>query len=463
MRKGEGNKGVFAIVGKSSLLALLCLVPTLAVADAKTGADFQKAIQLFESKQYDKAVPLLEELAKKGNKAAMYRLAYIYENGLGVPQDFKKAAHWYKEAARTYAYTVQELKKGHDVYAKEFSERLKAQFTESSVRAAGMAAIAKVDTNTPETKSFLNDLANGRFFGLTPYKANYILPVSIANESYRRQPSAYKNYAIADAIEPIDGFSREAEYGYYDEKTEVEFQFSLKKNLTYNLFGFNEYITAAYTQRCFWQLYSDSGPFRETNYMPELYLAVPTSAELDEKSGWKVTKLGFIHQSNGQEGFRSRSWNRIYLEGLFQWDNLFLKPRVWYRLPEDDKSDDYYKGYHDLNHNGVPDEGDRLVDPNSESDKDDNPDITDYMGYGDITLSYLWHKHQIGALFRYNFGNGGHDRGAVQLDWSYPFFDSKTTFWYFKFFNGYGESLIDYNRNVTKTSFGFAFSRGLFQ
>ncbi|WP_456451252.1 phospholipase A, partial [Hydrogenimonas sp.] len=423
--------------------------------------DFQQAIQYMESKQYAKAVPLLEELAEKGNKAAMYRLAYIYENGLGVAQDFKKAARWYKEAAKTYAYTVEAQKKGTDVYSKKFAERLKAQFTEESVRAAGMAAIAKVDTDTPETKSFLNDLANGRFFGLTPYKANYIMPVGYADRKYRRQPSAYKSYAIADAI-LNDGYNREA-YDTYDSQTEVEFQFSLKKNLTYNLFGFNEYITAAYTQRSFWQLYSDSGPFRETNYMPEIYLAVPTSASFDEMTGLKVTKWGFIHQSNGQEGYRSRSWNRLYLEGMFQWSNLFLSARVWYRLPEDDKSDDYYRGYVDVNHNGIPDPGDRLIDPNSESDKDDNPDILDYMGYGDLSFSYLWRKHQFGGLFRYNFGKGGHDRGAVQLDWSYPFFDSKTTFWYFKFFNGYGESLIDYNRNVTKTSFGFAFSRGLFQ
>ncbi|WP_456449136.1 phospholipase A [Hydrogenimonas sp.] len=458
-----GEKRVSSTLRSASLIILLALAPVVAIASAKQAEEFQRAIQYFESKQYDRAIPLLKELAENGNKAAMYRLAYIYENGLGTEQDYKKAAHWYKEAAKTYAYTIEAREKGTDIYAKSFTERLKAQFTEESVRAASMAAISKVGTNTPETKSFLYDLADGRFFGLTPYKANYIMPIGYANDSYRRQPSAYRNYRIADALDPIPGFSREARYGEYDEQTEVEFQFSLKKNLTYNLFGFNEYITAAYTQRSFWQLYSDSGPFRETNYMPELYVAVPTSAGFDEKTGLKVTKWGFIHQSNGQEGFRSRSWNRLYVEGIFQWENLFLSARAWYRLPEDDKSDDYYRGYHDNNHNGIPDTGDTLVDPNSENDKDDNPDITDYMGYGDLSLSYLWYKHQIGALLRYNFGKGGHDRGAVQLDWSYPFFDSKTTFWYFKFFNGYGESLIDYNRNVTKTSFGFSFSRGLFQ
>ncbi|WP_353662007.1 phospholipase A [Hydrogenimonas sp. SS33] len=447
----------------SGALALLLLASPAAVLASSSDSQLHKAIGLFEAKHYKEALPLLEELAESGDKTAMYRLAYMYENGLGVPKDFKAAALWYKKAASTYAYAVESQKRELDINSDSFATRFKAQFTPESMAAARENSLAKIGHDTPETKTFFEEFAEGRFFGLMPYKANYILPIGYADQKYRRQPSAYKNFAIADAINPIPGFSRDKKYGYYDEKAEVEFQFSLKKNLTYNLFGFHEYITAAYTQRSFWQLYSASGPFRETNYMPELFATFPTSSEIDNTYGLKATKWGFIHQSNGQEGYRSRSWNRLYLAGLFQWGNLFLKPRVWYRIPETDKSDDYYRGYVDVNHNGRPDTGDRLVDPNSESGKDDNPDITDYLGYGDITFSYLWHKHQFGGLFRYNFGKGGHDRGAVQLDWSYPFFGSKTTFWYFKLFNGYGESLIDYNHNVTKTSFGFAFSRGIFQ
>ncbi|WP_457597301.1 phospholipase A [Hydrogenimonas sp.] len=439
--------------------ALLALTPLTLFADAQSGADFQKALRLYEAKEYAKAVPLLENLAKRGNKAAMYRLANLYEKGLGVPQDYKEAAHWYKEAARSYSYTVATGSEHHDVHAKTFAERLKAQFTPASTRAASAAALAKVDTPTPETKSFLDDMASGRFFGLTPYKTNYLLPVSVASRSFKRQPSGYKSYAIADEIVPLpDGASREALYGEYDKKVEVEFQFSLKKNLTYNLFGYNEYITAAYTQQSFWQLYSKSGPFRETNYMPEFYVAIPTSAAIDADYGLKVTKWGFIHQSNGQEGYRSRSWNRLYVEGLFQWGNLFVKPRVWYRLPEKDKPADWYRGY-TVDENGTK----HLTDPLAYDDRDDNPDILDYMGYGDLTVNYLWGNHQFGGLFRYNFGKGGHNRGAIQLTWSYPFFGSKNTFWYAKLFNGYGLSLIDYNVNNTVASFGFAFSRGLME
>ncbi len=444
-------------------IILLCLLPFRIFANATESVDFQKSIHLFESQKYTKALPYLKKLAEEGNQASMYRLAYLYEHGLGVSQNYEKAMYWYKKAAKKYAYTVNGTGRGKGVYAKSFSKRLKAQFTEYSLEAAGNACITKLNTDTPETRSFLDDLTNGRFFGLTPYKANYILPFSHASKQYRKQPAGTKSFTIADAIVPMEGLDRVRKYGKYEKRTEVEFQFSLKKNLTYNIFGFGECITAAYTQHSFWQLYSESSPFRDTNYAPELYIAFPASPKIDRVTGLKAVKWGFIHQSNGQEGYRSRSWNRLYTEGLFQWGNLFVNPRIWYRIPEKDKSADYYRGYIDTNGNGHPDPADKLMDPDSQSGLDDNPDIVDYMGYGDLSMSYLWHRHQIGALLRYNFGKNGHTRGAVKLDWSYPFFDSRTMFWYFKFFTGYGESLIDYNHDVTKTSFGFAFSRGLLQ
>jgi len=59
-------------------------------------------------------------------------------------------------------------------------------------------------------------------------------------------------------------------------------------------------------------------------------------------------------------------------------------------------------------------------------------------------------------------GIGRKNRGAIDVHWSYPLLDSPYTFFYFKFFNGYGESLIDYNNCVTKLSFGLSFSREVF-
>lgn len=181
--------------------------------------------------------------------------------------------------------------------------------------------LRKMDTNTPETnKLFGSILGDDDSFGLSPYETNYILPFGYSTHKYpRRSSSAY--------IPP-------EQQSYYDQNIEAEFQISLTKMLTYNLFGWNEYINFAYTQKVWWQIYSDSAPFRETNFAPELFMGVPVSGAIPEAFGLKLAKLGFVHESNSQDGYRSRSWNRLYLAGLWQWDNLFLSTRAWLKIPE---------------------------------------------------------------------------------------------------------------------------------
>ncbi len=369
----------------------------------------------------------------------MYRLAHMYQNGLGVTQSHEKAAYWYQKAAATYQYTLIQPTKEEEE-DKGFIERMSDQIDPSTNVAGAAYALQKLDTNTPETKSMMEYLFDdANFFGLKPHRENFMLPVSYASKKYRRITSGKLHQDMSN------------KYKSYDENTEVHFQVSLKKPLTYDLFGWNEYITAAYTQKVWWQLYSDSGPFRETNYLPELFMTIPTSDSIDDSIGLTAVKGGFIHESNGQEGYRSRSWNRLFLTGLWQWDNLFLESRIWYRLSEDNKYDGYY--------DGLPDD-DGVIDPND--DGDDNLHIQNYLGYGDLRFNYLFGKHEVGTKLRYNFGMGGQNRGAIESHWSYPFLGSKNTFWFVQFFTGYGESLIDFDRSVTKTSFGFSFNRGLF-
>ncbi len=321
---------------------------------------------------------------------------------------------------------------------------VKKQFNSASDKRGANFALSKIDTSTPEVKILMDSLWKGDFFGLTPYHDSYFLPVSMANSKY---PRISENHHPNAPRTPLQ--EKYSQYG----KTEVEFQISFKKQLSYNFFGWNEFIFAAYTQTVWWQIYERSSPFRETNYKPELYLSVPSSPYLDEYYGLKAVRYGFLHDSNGQDGYRSRSWNRLYVKWLWQWKNLFLASRVWYRIPEKEKTYSYYHG------NGYEPDGTE-TDPHQRGD--DNPHIENYLGYGDLTFHYLYSTSQFSSVLRYNFGVGGTQRGSVEFNWSYPFFHSKNMFWYTKIFSGYGESLIDYDRSVTKTSFGFSFSRALF-
>lgn len=438
------NKRVLAACIKSFIATVVVFSanPCFLTANDSLVDDNTNSEKYFNKKQYEKALPLLEDEAIKGLKPSIYRLAYMYQNGLGVEVDTKKAAFWFQQAASEYSYTL--IMDTETKIAKEsFLERLHEQMDPATTKEGNAYILRKMDTNTPETTQLLDSILNRDFFGLRPYETNFLLPIGYATHKYSRISSThYDNYTPQE----------QDEYGSYDQNMEAAFQISLTKMLTYNLFGWNEYINFAYTQKVWWQLYSDSAPFRETNYLPEIFIGVPLAESISEASGLKLAKFGFLHESNGQDGYRSRSWQRIYLTGMWQWDNLFLSTRAWYKIPETKKYDGYYTG--DVN----PSTG--LYEPNDMGD--DNPNIQDYLGFGDIKVKYLYGKHEIGALFRYNFGAGGTKRGAVDAHWSYPFLNSENTFWYAKFFNGYGESLIDYDRSVTKALFGFSFSRDLF-
>ncbi len=281
--------------------------------------------------------------------------------------------------------------------------------------------LQKIDKVDHNLKLFITRYVDSDF-GLYAYKTNYLLPLSFSSTKYHywRENGIISNSNI------------------YYKQYEAEFQISLKKPLSFNLFGLNEIIAFAYTQKVWWQIYAPSSPFRETNYEPEIFITIPTPIYIDKKSNLKGIRLGFVHESNGRAGLQSRSWNRLYISSVWQYKTFFTNFRIWHRISEDAK--------------------------NSPTDLygDDNPDIVDYMGYGDISLSYLLGKNQIGLVLRNNLNFSGNNRGALMLDWSLPLLYAKDSFWYIKIFSGYGESLIDYNRHVDKLSLGFSFSRGLF-
>jgi len=384
-------------------------------------SNYTQGLEFYKTKQYEKAYPIILQEAQRGNKEAQYLLALFYENGLGVKKDLIQSISWYKQASSTYAYITQTQENNTtqtittDVVDDENNQEQKGlQFI-----------FSKMDLSSPNVKDEVGKIVN-KNFGILPYHSNYILPISYNKNSYTKK---YSTTQISDEK--------------YDSNTEAEFQLSLQKNLSYNLFGFNEYISLGYTQHVWWQLYTDSAPFRETNYTPEFFVTVPTSYNIDKLNNLKAIRFGYRHQSNGQDGYKSRSWDRLFLATYWQWDNLFVKVEGWYRIPEDRKGQDFYNGI-DINAKG-----------------DDNPDILDYYGYGDIDIKYLYGKHQFGLMLRNNL-KSDNNKGAVQLDWSVPVSDSKNTYWYVKVFNGYGESLIDYDKSNTKISFGFSFFRSLF-
>lgn len=249
-------------------------------------------------------------------------------------------------------------------------------------------------------------------FVLTPHRPNYILPVT-----YQSNPN---NTPFEEKYPDQD---------VHVDDIEAKFQISFKFPLVYNMFGDNGHLFFAYTNQSYWQLYNKevSSPFRETNHEPEMFMLF--------NNDWKVAGLtnsfwgfGAVHQSNGQTDPLSRSWNRLYGTMVFDRGPFALGLKAWWRIPEDEKTSP------------------------TDARGDDNPDIDDYMGHFEVTGVYGLDEHRFTMLLRNNLASD--NKGAVELTWSYPIIGNLRV--YTQYFNGYGESLIDYNHHNQRIGIGVA-------
>ena len=66
---------------------------------AQGNPEYEEGKKAYESKDYSKALEWCTKAADKGNASAMFRLGYLYSNGLGVEQNYSKAFEWYAQAA----------------------------------------------------------------------------------------------------------------------------------------------------------------------------------------------------------------------------------------------------------------------------------------------------------------------------------------------------------------------------
>ena len=232
-------------------------------------------------------------------------------------------------------------------------------------------------------------------FVVTPHKPNYII------YSYN-----FDNYD--EAL-----FEQQFNENVSFKHSEIDFQISFKFPVWRTIFNSNTHMFVGYTNRSFWQVFAekDSSPFRETNHEPEAWLSYRTNWNFLGLTS-RIFQLGVSHQSNGRGGVLSRSWNRVYASAIFERDNFYFGLKPWYRIPEDD-------------------------------DDDDNPDITDYLGHYELRAAYKWGENVFSAMSRNNL-ESGFSRGAVELTWSFPLGDYPFLKGYIQYFNGYGESLIDY-------------------
>jgi phospholipase A1 len=238
-------------------------------------------------------------------------------------------------------------------------------------------------------------------FAIIPHRQNYLLAVT-----YDSDPNT-ETYEFADEDEP--------------KHFEVKFQLSFKLLLWDKIFRGNGDLFCAYTQRSWWQLYDQalSSPFRETNYEPEVFVKFDTDFDVLGLRN-RLFVIGLNHQSNGRGGVLSRSWNRIYAELVAERGNFVIGIKPWYRIPEDEEDDD-------------------------------NPNIEKYMGYGELFGAYRLNEHVLSFMARHNL-RPHENKGALELGWSFPI--THNVRGYVQYFNGYGESLVDYCDKASRIGVG---------
>jgi phospholipase A1 len=290
---------------------------------------------------------------------------------------------------------------------------------EDSEATAGLGASVAAERSYLTRMWNLDDQSNrdpSKLGRLQPYRQNYLVIKKTGSPNHLpSSPLPDHNVTVPidiDAVETKFQLSVKADIG---DQRNIDFM-GIK---TFRLWG-------AYTQQSDWQMFNtrSSSPFRETVYEPELIATLGTG----NASGLKLVNLGVLHQSNGRPLPESRSWNRVYVLGGMEWNDMTsILLRGWWRMPEDPA-------------------------------KDDNPDISDYLGRADLVIRWEPRdKSQAVAMLLRNNLSIKNNRGYVQIDWATPARFGSAARMHIQITSGFGESLIDYNHRQNTFGLGFSF------
>jgi phospholipase A1 len=238
------------------------------------------------------------------------------------------------------------------------------------------------------------------------HRPNYILPVTWSD---------HPNQAPTSPRLGVTG------YDYDLKQEEAKYQISFKVPLLTGFMDKRTTLWFGYTQVSFWQLYNqdESAPFRETNYEPELFLRYQPDWNIGP-GRLDTLYVGINHQSNGQAEPRSRSWNRIVGMGTYTYKRWLFMVKPWIRLPE--------------------------------GNTDDNDDIESYLGHGSYHAVYKLTEDRTFSLKLLNNLRTSDNKTSVEFGYSFPMGDTIKGFVHY--YNGYGESLIDYNVRIQRVGVG---------
>lgn len=200
--------------------------------------------------------------------------------------------------------------------------------------------------------------------------------------------------------------------------SDVKFQLSIAQRLTKSKLPFDTYLFLQYTQKAFWNVFQKSFPMKDLNYNPGIglgHLIVYHNKYIGK--GY----LMFEHESNGRDSTASRSWNKVTLGAAIaltrNWEVQF---KTW-----------------------IP-----IVDGKY------NKDLLKYNGIFQMAANYRTDNR------RFNCGLILTKRKTwtsfnTQVELSYKFNNNENQYFFLQYYNGYGESLLEYNKFKSMLRVGF--------
>lgn len=206
----------------------------------------------------------------------------------------------------------------------------------------------------------------------------------------------------------------------------ARFQISFKYELTDRIFRDDDSLFLGYTQTSVWDLSSPSVPFYDTSYRPSIFYEVADTERIRRKGSLPWLQTGFEHESNGKSGADSRSMNIVFVRPCLYFGkpdetHFRFAPKVWAYVGGGGNSEmEHYRGYADL------------------------------LGILDIGMhAGFFSESQVAVTLR----KGAHwEYGSYQVDAAYPL--GSTFYLHFQYFNGFGETILDYNKRDTQYRIG---------
>lgn len=200
--------------------------------------------------------------------------------------------------------------------------------------------------------------------------------------------------------------------------SDVKFQISFQQRLTKSVLPWHSYLYLFYTQKAMWNVFERSLPFHDLNFNPGI--GASRHIIMKNRLVGKMTVM-IEHESNGRDGTASRSWNKISLAGeAYISPYLMAHAKFWIPIIDGQYNKDILK------YSGVSQAGFQAI---SMDDK----------WVLDMTLV----KRQ-GWNFNFNT--------IVQL--GYRINHNSNQFIMLQYYNGYGETMLDYNQYHSRLRFG---------